>query len=152
MNDKQYKKLMRWFTIAWFSLLVLIVVMIYTSYQGSTREMRNYVNQQIDPKKLMETIEVPEPVPGVKGEKGEDGTTTIIEKKTVVHEILPGEKGEKGDKGDRGEKGEKGDPGTVIDVRINPVTGDLEKLYVNDDFAEVLVPCERLLIGCGARQ
>lgn len=149
MDDKKHKQLMRLFTFAWFSVLVLLVVLLLVSHD-SNQKMRQYIDGEIKNVRLqVANTDVPQHITGkdgadgqdgkdgANGKNGQDGVTTLL----TVHEtvVTPGQKGDKGD---------KGEPGVSVDIRVNPQTGDIEKYYGDDDFGEVLIPCGLLLKGC----
>lgn len=153
MSDDEYKRLMRRFTVGWFLLLALIILFMIIS-QRQANGLRNYIDHRVSSELVSQLPVITDTAPTVKGDQG-----------------LQGEPGPKGDKGDRGadgiqqqttvleaspaptvvngKDGANGLDGRTPEIQVNPVTGDLETRYHGDEFWQVLLPCVKLLVGCG---
>lgn len=153
MDDKQYKRLARMFTVMWLFLLAAVIVILFLMPKDNTAELKRYIDTRTDAVHLLDVMEAAgfQQLPprdgidgrnGVDGQDGKDGTDgkTIVTER-IIHETitLPGEKGAQGD---------RGEPGLTPKLQINPVTGDLETQYEGDKFWQVLIPCAQLQKTC----
>lgn len=148
MNDQQYKKIMRLFTVAWFSVLFVLLILILLSSRGEAK-MRQYIDEKIQTvslqqAKVLESLPEPRdgytPIKGVDyfdGRSGTNGTntTSIHTEKTIVEHTIE-------------QVPIKGEDGRTLEVQVNPLTNDFEKRYVGDEFWQILIPCEKLLTTC----
>lgn len=144
MDDKE-KRLKRQFTVTWFLLLIMIIILIFMYARGPKVESHNFIGQKGETGQVGAIGQPgPQGLQGIQGETGDPGQTTIIENNTTViqKEPIVGEKGAKGD------KGEKGEPAPRIEIQLNPATRNLEVKYSDTDLWNVLVPCEQLLRSC----
>lgn len=151
MDDKNYKRLMRWFTVMWFVVLALLLLVLVRLQKSTSAELKEYVNQQVSESRERIIDDLPEPLPGKDGKDGndgQDGVTTIIEQQTTHVVTQPGQPGPQGPAGSAGEKGEPGERGRELQIQLNPETRDIETKYEGDDFWQVFIPCVELLVGC----
>lgn len=147
MDDKTEKRLKRMFTITWFLLLTVILTMIYMATRGPQVVTNNLVGEK---GQKGDSIVGPIGPQGLQGISGKDSvsTQTVIQKETIVTEVIQPATPLQGPAGEPGPKGDKGEPGRELQLQVNPDTRHLEFKYDGDSLWNVLIPCADLLVGC----
>lgn len=149
MDDREKKKLTRRFTVLWFLLLALFLFQFFIWRQDQSKrsndysQLLSYVNS-IKPKQGEAGVNGLSGMDGINGKDGKNGSngqTTVITNDTTIYKETPVVV--------KGEKGDAGNTAPKLQIQLDPVTGDLETKYEDDDFWHVLIPCVNLLNKCG---
>lgn len=133
------------------SLRVLSVSQHVNQSQNTNEPMQpiNVKPEKVDYKQIDSIIEkkvkpLPLPINGVNGADGLPGAS-IIGPPGPAGTTVVGPKGESGAKGEDGQAGQDaiGEPGREVEMRSNPLNGDIEWRYVGDDSWQLLMKkCE----------
>lgn len=146
MDDKQYRRIRRFFAVA--IILIGIVVILMVILINKPRDVNNFYYTG---KTGASGQDGYTPKKGIDYRDGVDSisTNTVVEKQitevvNVIEQIpIKGEKGDTGEKGDKGDKGDSGDP-ILFDIDYN--TCKLKTKYESDDnwqtIAQLPTPCE----------
>jgi hypothetical protein len=138
VNEKQYKRMMRAFTLSLFLLWLIILIVLYLiTHIPKQVQVNNYLGRKGDPGSPGQSIIGPQGLSGIglQGIPGQDGQ--VINNVTIQNVPVVGPTGEKGDIGPSGRE-------LIIQIDITRCV--LQSQYQGDDawtdLAQLPKPCE----------